>query len=72
MTFEVTECHADSAKITGAAAVVLEAGMNKAGIPAPYMMGKTQIQAASLGCYMDVAAHDADGPFVCTYTPVGR
>lgn len=69
---DVTECDADGKKVTGAAAIVLETAMNTAKIPAPYMMGKTQIRASELTCVLDVDARNEDGPFVCTYTPVGR
>lgn len=67
----VTTCDADGKKITGAAAVLVEAAMNAAKIPAPYMMGQKQIRAASLTCTLNERPKES-GPFVCTYTPVGR
>ena len=33
---------------------------------------KTEIKAAALTCVMDTHPSGNDGPFVCTYTPVGR
>jgi hypothetical protein len=75
---EETVCEIDGKKVTGAAAVVLEDGMTKAGIPSPYMMAKggtrTQITALTLSCAyeLDVRISPEDGPFVCTYTTESR
>ena len=69
---EESACQADGKKFTGAAALVLDTAMHAAEIPAPYFMGKTEIKAADLTCVMDVHPSGPDGPFVCTYTPVGR
>ena len=69
---EETTCQADAKKLTGAAALVLDTAMRAAEIPEPYYMGKTEIKAAALTCVMDTHPSGNDGPFVCTYTPVGR
>jgi hypothetical protein len=78
VAIEQTVCELDGKKIAGAAAVVLEDGMTKAGVPSPYMMAKggtkTQITALTLTCVYeaDLGVASEDGPFVCTYTTEAR
>ena len=70
---EETVCDVDAKKLTGAAAVVVEDAMIKAGFPTPYRMAKagtsTQVRATSVTCVhqQDLGKAQEDGPFVCTY-----
>lgn len=67
------ECQIDGKKYTAAAAAVLVQAMHDADIPAPYYMGaEKKIAATAVTCIDEQTTRGADGPWSCTFTPVGR
>ncbi len=71
--FGTAECQVDGKKFTAAAAAVLVQGMHDADIPEPYMMGdKKLVRANAVTCTDEQTKRGAEGPWSCTFTPVGR
>lgn len=66
-------CQIDGKKYAGAAAAVLVQGMHDAEIPEPYRMGdKKLVRANAVTCTIEQTKRGAEGPWSCTFTPVGR
>ena len=71
--FGTAECQVDGKKFTAAAAAVILQGMHDAGIPEPYMMAdKKLVRANAVTCIDEQTKRGAEGPWSCTFTPVGR